>query len=147
MSEPQNGNGLAHDKRIAVYYEHPDWFRPLFQQLDRLGANWLKVEARHHSYDVTERESSYSLLFNRMSPSAWQRGLAHAIFYTLNYLSHLEETGARVVNGSRAFTHEISKALQLQVIESLGLDYPKPQVINHPSHAVRAAESLGLPLS
>jgi len=148
MSTSWNGNrnGQPLEKPIAVYYEHPDWYRPLFQQLDRLGANWLKVEARHHSYDVTERESPFSLVFNRMSPSAWQRGLGHGIFYTLNYLSHLEEIGVRVVNGSRAFTHEISKALQLQVIESLGLDYPKAQVVNHPSQALAAAEAIGYPV-
>jgi len=148
MSESwrSNGDGLPLEKPIAVYYEHPDWFRPLFQQLDRLGANWLKVEAKQHSYDVTAREPEYSLLFNRMSPSAWQRGLAHAIFYTLNYLSHLEETGVRVVNGSRAFTHESSKALQLQVIESLGRDYRKAHVINHASQALAAAEAIGYPV-
>jgi len=148
MSESwrDNGNGQPLDKPIAVYYEHPDWFRPLFQQLDRLGTNWLKIEAKRHFYDVTEQEPEYSLLFNRMSPSAWQRGLAHGIFYTLNYLAHLEEIGVRVVNGSRAFTHEISKALQLQVIESIGLDYPKARVINHPSQALSAAEAIGYPV-
>jgi hypothetical protein len=146
MSESSNGNGIRQDKPIAVYYEHPDWFRPLFQQLDRLDANWLKVDARHHSYDATSRERQYSLLFNRMSPSAWQRGLGHAIFYTLNYLAHLEETGVRVVNGSRAFTHETSKALQLQVMESLGLPCPKAHVINHVSQALEAAEAVGYPV-
>jgi Carbamoyl-phosphate synthase L chain, ATP binding domain len=146
MSELSNGNGMGQDKPIAVYYEHPHWFRPLFQQLDELGANWLKVDARHHSYDIASREREYSLLFNRMSPSAWQRGLGHAIFYTLNYLAHLEETGVRVVNGSRAFTHETSKALQLQVMESLGLPYPKARVINHVSQALEAAEAVGYPV-
>jgi hypothetical protein len=146
MSESSNGSGLGQERPIAVYYEHPDWFRPLFQQLDKLDANWLKVDARHHSYDVTSTEREYSLLFNRMSPSAWQRGLGHAIFYTLNYLAHLEEAGVRVVNGSRAFTHETSKALQLQVMESLGLPYPRAHVINHVSQALDAAEALGYPV-
>ena len=146
MSEPSNGNGAGLERPIAVYYEHPDWFRPLFQQLDARGANWRKVDAKQHSYDVASREREYSLLFNRMSPSAWQRGLGHAIFYTLNYLAHLEETGVRVVNGSRGFTHEISKALQLQVLESLGLPYPKARVINHLSQALEAAESIGYPV-
>ena len=146
MSEASNGSGPVRQTPIAVYYEHPDWFRPLFQQLDALGANWRTVDARNHSYDVTSPERHYSLLFNRMSPSAWQRGLGHAIFYTLNYLSHLEETGVRVVNGSRAFTHETSKALQLQVLESLGLPYPKAHIINHVSQALEAAEAVGYPV-
>lgn len=144
MSEALNGAGP--EGPIAVYYEHPHWFRPLFQELDNLGANWQRIDAREHSYDVTSGKPEFSLLFNRMSPSAWQRGLGHAVFYTLNYLAHLEESGVRVVNGSRAFTHEISKALQLQVMDSLGLPYPRAHVINHVSQALEAAEAIGFPV-
>jgi predicted ATP-grasp superfamily ATP-dependent carboligase len=139
-----NDNGL--EKPIAIYYEHPDWFRPLFQQLDERGVPWLKIDARHHNYDVASPEREYSLLFNRMSPSAWQRGLGHGIFYTLNYLAHLEGKGVRVVNGYRCFNHEISKALQLTNLEKLGLPYPKAWVINHLSQALAAAEAIGYPV-
>jgi biotin carboxylase len=108
--------------------------------------NWLKLDARNHQYDVASPEAEYSLVFNRMSPSAWQRGMGHGIFYTLNYLAHLEEKGVRVVNGSRAFTHEISKARQCALLETLGLQYPKARVINDPSQALEAAEAIGYPL-
>src|SRR5438046_1451778 len=144
MGDYNHGGGLA--KPIAIYYEHPDWFRPLFQQLDERGANWLKIEARHHYYDAASPEREYSLLFNRMSPSAWQRGLAHGIFYTLNYLAHHDVKGVRVVNGYRCFAHEISKALQLTNLQDLGLPYPKARVINHPSQALAAAEAIGYPV-
>jgi hypothetical protein len=144
MSKETNGFGF--EKPIAVYYEHPDWFRPLFQQLDERGVPWLKIDARRHYYDVASPEREYSLLFNRMSPSAWQRGLGHGIFYTLNYLAHLEAKGVRVVNGYRCFAHEISKALQLSNLEKLGLPYPKARVINHPSQALAAAEAIGYPV-
>ena len=140
------GHGTQLSKPIGIYYEHPDWYRPLFQQLDARGVNWVKIHAATHSYDVASHTPEYSLIFNRMSPSAWQRGLGHTIFYTLNYLAHLEAQGVRVVNGSRAFTHEISKALQLTLLESLGLPYPRAQVINHPSQAPAAAEKIGYPL-
>ena len=146
MSNSMNGNGYGLEKPIAIYYEHPDWFRPLFQQLDEKSVPWLKIDARHHSYDAASPEQEYSLLFNRMSPSAWQRGLAHGIFYTLNYLAHLEGKGVRVVNGYRCFSHEISKALQLTNLEKLGFPYPKAQVINHPSQALAAAEAIGYPV-
>lgn len=96
MSASENGNRYILARPIAIYYEHPDWFRPLFQQLDERGVSWLKINARNHSYDPGSAEQEYSLLFNRMSPSAWQRGLASGIFYTLNYLRHLEEKGVRV---------------------------------------------------
>jgi hypothetical protein len=146
MSDERNGGGFGLEKPIAIYYEHPDWFRPLFQQLDERGVPWLKIDARHHNYDVASPEREYSLLFNRMSPSAWQRGLGHGIFYTLNYLAHLEGKGVRVVNGYRCFNHEISKALQLTNLEKLGLPYPKARVINHPSQALEAAEGIGYPV-
>jgi hypothetical protein len=146
MSKETNGSGYELEKPIAIYYEHPDWFRPLFQQLDERSVNWLKVDARHHHYDVASSEREYSLLFNRMSPSAWQRGLSHGILYTLNYLAHLEAKGVRVVNGYRCFAHEISKALQLSNLEKLGLPYPKARVINHPSQVLAAAETIGYPV-
>ena len=139
-------SGNSESKPIAIYYEQPNWFVPLFQQLDKRGVNWVKLDARYHQYDAASPEREYSLLFNRMSPSAWQRGVGHGIFYTLNYLKHLEDKGMRVVNGSRAFTHETSKALQLSLLEKLGLPYPKARVINHPSQAVRAADAVGYPL-
>ena len=146
MNGETNGGGFGLEKPIAIYYEHPDWFRPLFQQMDERGVPWLKIDARHHNYDVASPEQEYSLLFNRMSPSAWQRGLGHGIFYTLNYLAHLEGKGVRVVNGYRCFNHEISKALQLTNLEKLGLPYPKAWVINHPSQALAAAEAIGYPV-
>jgi hypothetical protein len=139
-------SGAQLAKPIGIYYEHPDWYRPLFEQLDARGVNWKKIHAGAHSYDVALRAPEYSLIFNRMSPSAWQRGLGHVIFYTLNYMQHLEAQGVRVVNGSRAFTHETSKALQLTLLESLGLPYPKAVVINHASQALAAAEKIGYPL-
>ena len=131
---------------IGIYYEHPDWFRPLFQQLDARGVNWKKIEARDHRYNPGETDPGYSLIFNRMSPSAWQRDLADGIFYTLGYLAHLEAKGVRVVNGSQGFLHEISKARQLDLLEGLGLAYPKAVVIHKPAQAVVAAREIGFPL-
>jgi len=141
------GNSAAASlkKPIAIFYEQQSWFVPLFNQLDARGANWLKVDARNHQYDPGA-PAVYSLLFNRMSPSAWQRGNGHGIFYTVNYLKHLEEKGVRVVNGSRAFTHEISKAIQLTNLNSLGLDYPKARVVNQLLQVLEAAEAIGYPL-
>lgn len=149
MNATTNGAGRSAQpdgKPIAIYYEHPSWFELLFQQLDKRGANWVRVDARNHQYDPGSKDREFALFFNRMSPSAWQRGVGHAIFYTINYLAHLEEKGVRVVNGSRGFTHETSKALQLNLLESLGLPYPKARVINNSSQALSAAEAIGYPV-
>jgi hypothetical protein len=133
-------------KPIAIYYEHPDWFRPLFAELDRRGTPYLAIEARRHQYDPAETEQKYALLFNRMSPSAYLRGNGQSIFYTLNYLEHLERCGVRVINGSHAFGVEISKARQLSLLDSLSLSYPRARVINHASLAVAAARDFRFPV-
>ena len=106
---------------IGIYYEHPRWFTPVFAELDRRGIPYVRLDAARSHFDLRPNGNQrYGLIFNRMSPSAWTRGNAHAIFYTLNYLAHLERLGTRVVNGSQAFRNETSKALQLSLLQSLG---------------------------
>lgn len=134
------------DKPIAIYHEHPDWFRPLFAELERRGLPFVRLDPRAHRYDPAERESPYALVFNRMSPSASQRGGTQGMFFTLHWLAHLERLGVPVINGRKAFTYETSKALQLTLLESLGLPYPKARVINHFSQAPAAAEGLRFPV-
>jgi hypothetical protein len=136
----------AQQRPIAIYYEHPDWFRPLFAEFDRRGTPYVRLDARHHRYDIASKDGEFALLFNRMSPSAYTRGNANGIFYTLSYLAHLEEIGARVVNGYHAFTVETSKAIQLSLLEGLGLPYPAARVINHAFEAPAAAEGLRFPV-
>lgn len=132
---------------IGIYYEHPRWFLPVFAELDRRGIPYVRLDAGRHHFDILSNgEQKYGLIFNRMSPSAWTRGKAHSIFYTLNYLAHLERTGTRVINGSHAFRVETSKALQLTMLESLGLAYPRSAVINHPAEAPAAARGMRFPV-
>lgn len=132
---------------IGIYYEHPDWFRPLFAELDRRGTPYVRMDASRHSYDATNGNGSeFGLVFNRMSPSAYLRGRGHSILYTLNYLAHLEHLGVRVVNGLKAFRVETSKALQLSLLKSLGLPFPPARVINHGDEAPAAAEGLRFPV-
>lgn len=134
-------------KPIAIYYEQPHWFKPLFAELDKRGTPFVKLNAVEHSYSAEERpEQRYSLVVNRMSPSAWNRGHGDAIFYTLGFLDHLERRGVRVINGLKAFRTELSKAAQLLLLDSLGLPYPKARVIHRASQAVDASEGLRWPV-
>jgi hypothetical protein len=136
---------ITEDRPLAVFYEHPDWFKPLFEELDRRGVPYVREHASVHRFDpaISPR---YALVLNRMSPSAWLRGNGHAIFYTLQYLAYLEDRGVRVVNGRRAFLAEISKAFQLTLLQRLGLPYPKARVINSARAAAEAAEGLRFPV-
>lgn len=134
------------DRPIAIFYEHPEWFRPLFAELDRRGTPYVKLHADEHVFDPAE-QPPYSLVFNRMSPSAYLRGRGDAIFYTLSWLDHLERRGVRVVNGRRAFESEISKAGQLALLDELGLPYPRARVVHRAEQAPAAAEGLRWPVA
>ena len=58
---------------LAVYYEHPEWFRPLFAELDRRSIQYVRIDAGCHGYDPTAADRNYALLVNRMSASAYLR--------------------------------------------------------------------------
>ncbi len=131
---------------IAIYYEHPDWFRPLFRELQGRGLPFVELPVGSHTYDPNETDTPYSLVFNRMSPSAYLRGHGDAVFYTQQYLRHLERNHVRVVNGADAWSTEISKAYQLSLLRALRLPYPRTRVIHRPEAAVAAAQGLRFPI-
>ncbi len=131
---------------IAIYHEHPDWFRPLFVELERRGIAYERLDAAAHLFDPSETESPYSLVFNRASPSAYLRDHAQATFHTLHWLRHLDGIGVPVVNGADAYAFELSKATQLDLLRELGLPFPKARVINHASRAVDATKGFRFPV-
>lgn len=131
---------------IAIYHEHPDWFKPLFAELEQRGLPYIRLNPAAHQFAIEAPAPGYSLFFNRMSPSAYLREGTQGIFYTLNYLKYLEDHKIPVVNGYKAFTYETSKALQLQLLQNLGISYPRARVVNHPSKLEEAAEGLRFPV-
>ena len=131
---------------IAIYHEHPDWFKPLFDELNNRDIPYVRLDPAAHQFAIEERRPDFSLFFNRMSPSAYLREGTQGIFYTLNYLKHLEYHQVPVVNGYQCFTYETSKALQLMLMQSLGIKYPKARVVNHPSRLMEAATGLRFPV-
>src|SRR5580693_6513332 len=134
-------------KPIAIYYEQQHWFKPLFAELDRRGTAYLKIDATEHAYAIEEHpENRFSMVVNRMSPSAWNRDHGDCIFYTLGFLDHLERRGLRVINGLKAFRTELSKAAQLSLLDALDLPFPKARVIHRPAQAVAATEGLRWPI-
>ncbi len=131
---------------IAIYYEHPDWFKPLFTELEKRGLPFEKIDAVNHQFDISDSSKKYSLVFNRMSPSAYLRNGTQGIFYTQSYLKFLEDSGVKTINGYKAFLYETSKANQLSLIHKLGYKYPKAKVVNHTSQLVRATHGLRFPI-
>jgi glutathione synthase/RimK-type ligase-like ATP-grasp enzyme len=133
-------------KPIAIYHEHPDWFRPLFTELDRRRVPYVRLDAAAHRYNPSETEVPYSLVFNRASPSAYLRGHGQSTFYTLQWLRHLARIGVPVVNGASAYAMDTSKAIQLDALAALGLPYPRTGIANSGATAVEAAQGLRYPI-
>jgi hypothetical protein len=114
--------------------------------MDRRSIQYLRIDAGCHVYDATATDRKYALFFNRMSASAYLRGNAQGIFFTRDYLAHLERVGIRVINGCKAFSLEISKAAQLALLHSLGLATPRSRIVNCAIQAVSAAQEIGFPV-
>jgi hypothetical protein len=131
---------------VGILYEHPEWFRPLFAELERRGLPYEPIHAAHYVFDPSERSPHHALLVNRMSPSAWTRGHERAIFNTRHYLAYLEEIGAPVLNGLGAYEIELSKARQIALFERLGVPHPRTRVIAGAAAAPAAAAELEFPV-
>lgn len=131
---------------IAILFEHPEWFQPLFAELERRGIHYDRLLATQLSYDPRARTSPYALVVNRMSPSSYLRGHGNGIFFVREYLRYLKEIGVEVINGYDAYLVETSKASQLGIYEELGLRYPRARLINHGSEAVGAADGMDYPV-
>jgi len=115
---------------LGIFHEHPDWFRPLFAELDRRGVPYARIDAARHGFDPARQAADHDVVFNRMSPSAYLRGGERAIAYTGEYLAHVEGCGTRVINGVHAWRTEISKARQIALLAGLGLPHPRTRVCN-----------------
>jgi glutathione synthase/RimK-type ligase-like ATP-grasp enzyme len=131
---------------VAILYEHPLWFEPLFAELERRAIPFERLHAESHAFDPSARESPYSLVVNRMSPSAWTRGNARAIFHALDYLAYLDGIGAGVLNGFGPYGYEISKARQCALFARLGIRSPRTRVVNDSAAAATAAAGLRFPV-
>src|SRR5688500_6762761 len=131
---------------IAVLYENEAWMAPLFGALDDLGAPYERVFVNELSFDPAGRAPEWSLAVNKVSPSSYLRGDARSIALARELLPLLEERGIPVVNGSRAFALETSKARQLLLLRQLGLRAPAARGITDPAQAPSAARELRFPV-
>ena len=134
------------EPRLGIVYEHPEWFAPLFAELERRAIPYDRIDVGAHAFDPDVPEVPWTIVLNRMSPSAYLRGHAQAIMYTREFLRYLEVAGVDVVNGADAFALETSKVAQLLLLRRLGLPSPRARVINHPAQAPVAAAGLTFPV-
>ena len=131
---------------LAIYYEHPQWFTPLFAALDRRGVAYVALNLQTHSFDPGEPALPAPVVFNRLAMSSYLRQAEHAIFYTQALMAHFEHRGARVVNGSAALAIDTSKARQLSLFRAMGLEVPATRVVHRFADVAGAAAGLRFPV-
>jgi glutathione synthase/RimK-type ligase-like ATP-grasp enzyme len=130
---------------LAILYEHPLWFEPLFAALDRRGLSYARIRLDDHSFDPARNAPPAPVVFSRVAMSGFLREPDHGIFYAAALLDGWRRQGASLINGD-ALSIDSSKARQLSLIAGLGYKAPETRVVHRARDLVAAAEGLAWPL-
>jgi glutathione synthase/RimK-type ligase-like ATP-grasp enzyme len=131
---------------LAILYEHPSWFEPLFAALDRRGVAFEKIRLTDHGFDPAASEPPAPVVLSRVAMSGFLREPEHGIFYAAALLDHWRGRGATVLNGAETLATDSSKARQLSLIASLGYGVPATRVVHRARDLVAAAAGMRFPL-
>ena len=137
---------MSKQPSLAIVYEHPEWFKPLFAALDRRGVDYQAFPFENHQFDLADKHAPAPVVFSRLAMSSFLRQDEHPIFYAQALYGHWELNGAHVINGSKALAIDANKARQLSVIQSLGLDIPATRVVHRQADIVAATQGLRFPV-
>ena len=130
---------------LAILYEHPLWFEPLFAALDRRGIAFEKVLLSAHSFDPARSEPPAPVILNRVAMSSFLREPEHGIFYAESLLDHWRRR-ATVLNGADVVAIDSSKARQLSLIAALGFAVPETRIVHRSRDLVAASAGMPFPL-
>jgi D-alanine-D-alanine ligase-like ATP-grasp enzyme len=131
---------------LAIYYEHPSWFEPLFRALQRRGVEWSPLRIQDYILNPTELSAPAPVVLNRLAMSSFLRQSEHATYHALAAIAHWELVGARVINGSAALNIDTSKSRQLSLIRSLGFAVPRSLAVHRREDIRIAAAEIGFPV-
>lgn len=131
---------------LAILYEHPKWFEPLFAALGRRGIGCEAIRLSDHSFDPASSHIPAPVVLSRVAMSSFLREVDHGIFYAEALLAHWSAGGARVLNGAEVLAIDSSKARQLSTIAGLGYAVPRTRVVHRRDDLVAAARELGYPV-
>lgn len=130
---------------LAILYEHPAWFAPLFAALDRRGVDYVALRP-DGDWNPADTTPPAPLVFNRIAMSSFLRSGEHPIFHAAALLDHWRRAGAAIVNGPEVLAIDSSKARQLSLIAGLGLAIPETRVVHRAADVEAAAANIGFPL-
>lgn len=131
---------------LAILYEHPAWFLPLFEALERRGLAFEAIRLSDHSFDPASAEIPAPIVLSRVAMSGFLREAEHGIFYAEALLDRWAASGARVLNGAEVLAIDSSKARQLALLSRLGLAIPETRVVHRAQDLPTAAEGMSFPL-
>ena len=131
---------------LAILFEHPKWFEPLFAALDRRGISYQPIRLSDHSFDPAGADLPARVILSRVAMSSFLREVDHGIFYAQSLLAHWAARGARVLNGAEVLAIDTSKARQLSLITGLGYAIPETRVVHRPDDLVAASRGMAWPL-
>ncbi|HEU0134987.1 MAG TPA: alpha-L-glutamate ligase [Allosphingosinicella sp.] len=131
---------------LAILYEHPSWFEPLFAALDRRGVSYEAIRLSDHSFDPASTQVPAPVVLSRVAMSSFLREAEHGIFYAESLLAHWAANGARVLNGAEVIAVDSSKARQLSLISRLGYGVPETRVVHRRRDLMVVARAMRWPL-
>jgi glutathione synthase/RimK-type ligase-like ATP-grasp enzyme len=131
---------------LAILYEHPTWFEPLFAALERRGLGYEAIRLSDHGFDPASSEIPAPVVLSRVAMSSFLREAEHGIFYAEGLLAHWAANGARVLNGHETIAVDSSKARQLSLISRLGYSVPETRVVHRREDLLVAARTMRWPL-
>ncbi|MES2903665.1 MAG: alpha-L-glutamate ligase [Pseudomonadota bacterium] len=132
--------------QLAILFEHPTWFEPLFDALERRGLPFEKILLTDHRFDPADRSAPAPLILSRVAMSGFLRDPEHGIFYATALLDHWRRCGATIVNGADTLAIDSSKARQLSLITGLGHAVPATRVVHRAADLLAATEGMAWPL-
>ena len=131
---------------LAILYEHPSWFEPLFAALERRGVAFEKIRLSDHHFDPACGQPPAPVVLSRVAMSDFLREPQHPIFYAAALLDHWRRCGATVLNGADVIAIDSSKARQLSLISGLGLAIPRTRVAHRAQDLLPASAGMDFPL-
>jgi glutathione synthase/RimK-type ligase-like ATP-grasp enzyme len=110
--------------KAYIIHENEDWMPPFRRAMEEANVPFEEWFVDETHFDLHE-EPPPGIYLNRMSPSAHARGHQRSVALTHELLAWLESHGRRVINGSRAFAMEVSKARQYAALNAAGIGTPR----------------------
>lgn len=129
---------------VHILYENDAWLPPLEAALNERKIPYVLHFVDGGSFDLSTTPPE-GIWVNRMSPSSHTRGHQGGVQYVAELLGWLESHGRRVINGSQAFSLELSKVKQDIALRTFGIRSPRTIAVIGRDRLKDAARGIDLP--